>query len=357
MSSEKQITSAALSVDSLKLSGRPHHGGEALREQVASLHSGTVTKEQVILAHGTTGANALVLQSLLRPGDHVISLYPSYPQLLSMPRAITGIEVSLWMLDLSRQAEADVQGLEDLIRPETKMIALTNPNNPLGISLPLQAQREIVALARSRGLILLVDEIFRPLFHGDQSSVTPSFVELSESNDRIICTGSLSKAWGLTGIRAGWAVTKNPEILSHCRGWSLYTVMSLGALDETIAAEALCNRCRPQILAKHLDLIRHNLVLLESFVERYRDACSWIRPNAGATAFVRFQVNNAIVDDVSFCETLLDKTGVLLAPGSLCFGMRGNDDFRGFVRIHLSVQKDVMESALTAISGYLRSIQ
>ncbi|KAJ5176602.1 uncharacterized protein N7482_002479 [Penicillium canariense] len=351
LSSDRQTTSSNLSFGSLKLSLGSPRGGEPLRKQIAELYNELITADHIFPAHGTSGANSLVFQSLLSPGDHVIAMYPSYTQLISLPKS-SGVDVSYWTLDLQNRAQANIQQLKDLIRPTTKMIVLNNPNNPLGTILAREMQTEIVALARSHGLTILVDEIFRPLFH-DGTEAPPSFVELSSDYENIIVTSSMSKAWGLSGTRIGWLATRNAAVLTKCFDRGLYTTMALSSIDEGIAAEALSERCRPQILAKHSELVRKNLVLLDNFISQHQDVCSWTRPNAGGTAFVHFASGGVPVDDVDFCRKLKEKAGVLLAPGSLCFALGGDRDFRGFVRLHLTVQPEIMESALVAIDNFL----
>ncbi|KAJ6120886.1 hypothetical protein N7523_005166 [Penicillium sp. IBT 18751x] len=349
LSSDKQTTSRNLSVESLKLTLGPGNGSLSLRREISRLYNG-VTAENILATNGATGANSLVFQSLLKPGDHVIAMYPSYTQLLSIPKATVGENISYWALDLNNQAQGDLQQLKDMIKPTTKMIVLNNPNNPLGTTLSLEMQHAIVALAREQGLILLVDEIFRPLFH--DSTNPPSFVELSEESDSVIVTSSMSKVWGLSGARVGWLATKNAKILSDCLNMGLYTMMAVGSIDEVIAAEALSDRCRPQILAKHLAIAQKNLSLLENFVNRHAGV-SWIKPSSGATAFVRFSSKGAPVDDVEFCLRLKEKKGVLLAPGSLAFGLAAAQDFRGFVRMHVTAPPEKVQAALDAIDEYL----
>ncbi|KAJ5587337.1 uncharacterized protein N7459_003102 [Penicillium hispanicum] len=194
LSSDRDKTTLNLSVESLSLSLGSGNGSEPLRKAIAALYNEAITEDHVLTTNGATGANSLVFQSLLKPGDHVISLYPTYTQLLSMPEAITGVEVSLWKLSLDDQAAASIQSLEDMIRPTTRMIVFNNPNNPTGTIMDADLHRKIVALARSRGIFVLVDEIFRPLFHNPKDGVPPSVVELSEEYTNVIVTGSLSKA-------------------------------------------------------------------------------------------------------------------------------------------------------------------
>lgn len=136
----------------------------------------------------------------------------------------------------------------------------------------------------------------------------------------------------------------------------LYTINAISTLDEAVAIEALSPRCRPQILRKHLDIARVNLEILEQFVERVASV-SMVRPFAGATAFLRIVLDGGPVDDVEFCIRLKEETGVLLAPGSKCFGVDGSgEELRGFVRVHLTGSSDVLRGALSAVGGYLEKI-
>lgn len=352
LSSDKEKTASNLAIDSLKLSLADFHGSQVLREHIAELYNDNVTADNVLITNGTTGANSLVFQSLLRPNDHVIAMYPAYMQLLSIPQATTGVEVSYWSLDFQNQVKASIEELKKLIKPNTRMIILNNPNNPLGSVLDEDSQREIVALARAHNITVFTDEIFRPLFHGIKSP--PSFVELGTSNDRVVVTGSMSKAWGLSGVRVGWMITRNAAILSKCLDMGIYTIMAVGTLDQAIATEALSVRCRPALLQNYLELAQTNLDILESFVKQHSDSCSWTRPSAGATAFLQFRKNGVPVDDVDFCQKLLDDTGVHLAPGSLTFGLAGSQDFKGYVRVHFTASTEVLTAGLKVIGEFLK---
>ncbi|KAJ5495438.1 hypothetical protein N7539_000554 [Penicillium diatomitis] len=391
LSTDKETTTANLaSIQSLKMTLGSFSGGAQLRHQIAGLYNETITADHIFPTHGTTGANALLFQSLLNPGDHVIAMYPCYTQLISLPKAVPNVDVSYWKLDLDDQARPDINQLKALIRPTTKLIVVNNPNNPTGTVLSKQTQMEIVSIARSHNITVLADEIFLALHHGvsDSKDAPLSFVDLpgpSPSTDsptsalsassppyeNIIITSSMSKAWGLSGLRIGWLATRNPTILSRCFNRGLYTIMALSNIDELIAAEALSDRCRPAIQAKHLELARRNLQMLDAFVAKHKDVCSWARPVAGGTGFLRFRDGKTgePVDDVEFCEALVRQKGVLLAPGTKCFGIVGDvhlqgtgmedegerlEMLRGFVRVHVTVDPVVMEKGLAAIDEFVR---
>lgn len=336
----------------MKLSLSDFRGHQELRERIAELYDDNVTADNIIITNGTTGANSLAFQSLLKPGDHVIGMYPAYTPLLAIPKATTGVEVSYWSLDLQNQAKADIQSLKDLIKPNTKLIVLNNPNNPVGTILGQNTQREIVALAREHGIAILADEIFRPLFHGIEAP--PSFAELGTKDDRIVVTGSMSKSWGLSGVRVGWIIARNETIHSKCLDMGLYSLMAVGTIDQAIATEALSDRCRPKIQSNHIDLARKNLDILDSFISQHSEFCRWTRPTAGATGFLQFLQNGEPVDDVEFCQKLLEKTGVLLAPGSLTFSLCGKNEFKGYTRIQVTAPTEVLEAGLKIIGKFLK---
>jgi aspartate/methionine/tyrosine aminotransferase len=131
LSSDPAKTEEALQWRSLKLSSHNPQGSDAVRRNIAELYSEDVLPEHVVTTTGTTGANMTVLLSLVQVGDHVISVYPVYPQLLGLPKRL-GCELSLWKLDPSKGWRADVEELRKLIKPSTKLIILNTPGNPTG---------------------------------------------------------------------------------------------------------------------------------------------------------------------------------------------------------------------------------
>jgi aspartate/methionine/tyrosine aminotransferase len=352
---------------SLKFSMGDVQGSPAARRAIAALYDrnkGTdvVTEEHVLTSAGTTEANTLVFQSLLDAGDHVICLYPTYGPLRDLPKSMR-CEVSPWRLDPDKQWKLNLEELRRLIRPSTKMIILNNPNNPTGSFIDADAQTQILRLAREHNIIVLADEIFRPLFHhGPVGEVVngknwpPSLVEHPQEYSRVIVTGSLSKAWGMSGVRLGWVVCRDRALMDLIHDARQYTSMATSNMDEVVAAEGLSERCRPAILQRHLEYAEINLKLLEAFVDKNRDLVSWTKPAAGATAFFRFNSTsngNDPVDDVEFCRALLKEKGVLLSPGGLCFGGEGSSDFQGYTRVHFTLPPDYMQKGLDLIDAFL----
>lgn len=357
ISTDPLATERALSLRSLKLSYGSMLGSDTLRGNIAALYAKTsFTKDHVLTTNGGIGANNVVLSSLLSAGDHVICVYPTYEQLYQTPRAM-GAEVTLWKLDVSTGRQLDLEVLKSSIKKNTKMIILNSPNNPTGTCVSGRMQGKIVEIAREHGIILMADEVFRPLFHLEPSNPEQepvSFLELGY--DKTIVTGSMSKAYGLAGTRVGWIATESAEIMSACIRVRDYTNISVSQIDETIAAEALNERCRVAILAKNSKIAAENLEILGKFVQRNNKLCQWCKPSASTTTLLRFcKSDGEPVDDVQFCLELQKNTGVMFVPGSLCFGDGDHNDFRGYVRVQFLVETKVMQAGLAELEGFLRS--
>jgi aspartate/methionine/tyrosine aminotransferase len=163
----------------------------------------------------------------------------------------------------------------------------------------------------------------------------------------------MSKAFSLAGIRLGWIASPNPEIIEACASARDYTLISVGQIDDGVAAHALSSPCVENLLQRNLQLARQNLDALESFVHEFSWAVKWTRPQAGTTAFIKFvDREGRAIDDVVLCQRLQETTGVMLVPGSQCFG--GGVDFHGFVRVGYVPEHEVMVDGLQALRKFMR---
>jgi len=354
LSEQKAKTTEALSLTSRKLRYGAIRGSDALRSNLAGLYSARAagtTKEDILITPGAIAANHLVFYSLISQGDHVICQYPTYEQLYQVPASF-GAEVSLWKADPTKKWQLDIEELKSLIRPETKMIVINNPNNPTGAIISKTMLQELVEVAQEKNITILSDEVYRPLFHSIgpmDDDFPPSALNMGYNN--VVVTGSLSKAYALAGARVGWIACKNKEILETCAATRHYTNISVSALNDAVAAEALSDRCIHALLGRNIQLAKSNLATLEAFLEEHRWACTWVKPTAGTTAFVKFVKMGKPVNDEAFCERLLEKTGVMFIPGSKCFG--GGKDFKGYIRIGFVQEKDVLENGLVALRTFM----
>ncbi|KAI1127429.1 PLP-dependent transferase [Nemania abortiva] len=334
-------------------------GSDELRRNIAALYSpegedesneGALAPDAVLVTQGAIAANHLVFYALVGPGDHVVCVFPTYQQLYAVP-ATLGAEVSLWRLRAEDRYVPDVAALEGLIKSNTKMIVINNPNNPTGVPIPAAVLKAIIAVARKHDIIVFSDEVYRPLLHSMASSETPPSV-LSLGYEKSIVTSSMSKAWALAGIRVGWVASRDAAIIERLASARDYTTISVSQLGDQVARYALSAAVRPALLKRNIELARTNLALLDAFVRDHADVCSWVKPTAGTTAFIRFASRDGRpVDDEAFCKDVLDKTKVMFVPGALCFGDR--QDFQGYVRIGYVCSTDVLKKALENLSAYV----
>ena len=307
---------------------------------ICSLYE-TVEPEHVITTHGAAGANHLVLTTLVNPGDHVVSITPTYQQLYSIPE-MCGAEVSLLHLEKKDRYHVDPTKLEALCTDETKLICINNPDNPTGALLSAEELRVIVDIAHRHDAWLMCDEVYRLLVQDDDAfSVSP--IDLY---DKAIVTSSMSKVWSLAGIRLGWCITKDAglrhELLSHRD----YDLISCGIFDEAIAAYALSHY--EQILARSRRIVRQNLAVLADWVEA-EPHLSFVRPEAGTTALVYYDYD---IDSYDFCVGMMETEGALVTPGDAFEEPRS-------MRIGYAYSDNVddLKQGLAAISRYLRTLE
>lgn len=227
----------------------------------------------------------------------------------------------------------------------------SNPQNPTGQVLPKSLLYKIIELAESKNITILSDEVYRPLFHGT-SPLDPEFPPsvLSMGYRNAIATGSMSKAYSLAGIRVGWIASRNPDIIEQCASARDYTAISVSQLDQQVAAFTLSPNVIHSLLGRNIQLAKANLELLERFVIKHDEYCSWTKPIAGTTAFVKFERDGKPIDAEVFCKALQEKTGVMLLPGAYGFG----ESFRGYVRIGYVNRTEIVKEGLEELRKFMR---
>ncbi|KAF5660655.1 type I transaminase [Fusarium heterosporum] len=342
---------------SIKLTYGAIPGSQTLRQRIAA-HCSTkdvqLTAEDIIVTQGAISANFLSLYTLIGPGDHVICVYPTYQQLYDTPRSL-GAEVTLWKLKKENGWVPDVDELVGMIKPNTKMIIINNPNNPTGAPIPDSFITQIAHIAEAKGIILFSDEVYRPLFHGGASGGKETEVPRPATTlnyKRTIATGSMSKGYALAGIRVGWIASRDKSIISAIMLARDYTTISVSQIDDQVARFALSPEVKPALVERNITLARNNAKILKDFMHRYQSVCSWVEPKAGTTAFIHFNDKNGdSVDDVKLCLDLLERAKLLFVAGSRCFGDDG--DFKGYVRMGYVCETEVLVDGLKELGSYI----
>lgn len=348
-------------------------GSVTLRQRIADLHSSnnvSLKADDVVITTGSILANYLALSTILGSGDHIICQYPTYGQLYGVPKHL-GVEVSFWKSAAEKNWMPDLGELASLVKPNTKAIIITlvalccikllettdtnfcsNPCNPSGTVLPQSMLDGIVAVAKQHDLIIFSDEVFRPLFHSRDAEQPPSAAAMGYK--KVICTGSVSKAHGLPGIRIGWVVCPDPKIIQQIIVARDYTTISVSQLDQGVASFALSPEVLPRLLDKNLQRCAKGIELLDAFVRQNSKWCTWVSPAGAGVGFIRIRDNDGNpIDDADFCSRLANEHGICVVPGGLAFtGDDNGDDLKGYVRIVLGDWQDLQEG-LPVVAQFL----
>jgi aspartate/methionine/tyrosine aminotransferase len=310
-------------------------GAPWLREVIAGIYKRIESENVLVLSAAEEGIFVLY-HALVGPGDHVIVETPCFESGLEVARS-TGAEVSEWRRRFEDGWAHDVAALEKLIQPNTKIIYINTPHNPTGLLMPADIFKQVIALAASRGIVVFSDEVYRELEH-EPSQRLPAACEAYE---RGVSLGSMSKTYGLPGLRLGWLATRNADVLRRCLEFKYYTTICSSAPSEFLAALAL--RHRRTLVQRNLEIVRRNLALLDAFIQRRADLVEWVRPNASPIGFVRFKPER---DVFTFCEHVVRGSGVMLLPGSVYDQPR---------HIRFGYGRKNMPEALAKLEAYLDS--
>jgi aspartate/methionine/tyrosine aminotransferase len=320
----------------LKLTYGAIEGSDRLRDAIAGLYAAQ-TRDSVLVAHGAIGANALVYQAIVEPGDRVVSIVPNYQQHYSIPESL-GAEVVLLKLQEGHRFLPDLDELRRLVTPSTRAITFSNPNNPTGALMDGATLARIAAVADRVGAYVLSDEVYRGATQvGDEP--TPSIVDLYP---RGISTGSMSKVFSLAGLRLGWMAGPR-EVLAAAEVHRDYNTISVGMIDDHLASIALEHR--DAVLARTRRIVRTNLAILDRWVAG-EPAVSYVRPRAGTTALLKYAAD---IPSREFCVRLLESTGVFFTPGSAL-------EMEGYVRIGYANNEAVLEAGLGRTSAFLKQL-
>jgi aspartate/methionine/tyrosine aminotransferase len=281
-------------------------GAPQLREAIAGIYKRIQPDDVLVLSCAEEGILVLY-HALVNPGDHVIVETPCYESGIELARS-TGAEVSEWRRHSEQNWAHDFHALEKLIRPNTKVIYINTPHNPTGLLMPKNIFESVLQLAGKHGIAVFCDEVYRELEH-DPATRLPAACDLYE---HAVSMGSMSKTYGLAGLRLGWFASRDAEILRRCAEFKLYTTISSSAPSEFLSGVAL--RHREVLLNRNLKIVQKNLSLLDAFFLKRADLFDWVRPNASTIGFARLKLPRDVQE---FCDDVVNKSGVMLLPGSV----------------------------------------
>ena len=291
------------------------------------------------MTNGTSEANHLVALSLIEAGDRFALEVPNYMQLWGIPRSL-GAEVRTFQLRLDHCWEPDWDEFERAVAAGTRLVYVSNPNNPTGAVLSDVAMSRIVARIEKAGAWLIADEVYR----GAEAAgpLSKSFWGMS---DRVIVTSGLSKAWGIPGVRIGWIVGPK-ELIATC--WAQHDSLTIcpGKLSDRVAQVAVAPENREKCYARTREVLNQNLDIAREWSRALNGFVEWREPQAGAIALMKYR---SAIPSVELCERIRTRQSTLIVPGKLL-------GIEGFVRIWLGGREDYMREGLRRIAEEFRPL-
>lgn len=309
-------------------------GDSELREFILRDYSG-LSLEQILVTNGCIEANFVAFVSVVQPGDHVIVEHPNYQQLYEVPRALGG-KVDLLELSYEEDYKLDIDKLNEMVTPKTKLVVISHPNNPTGSTVTEKTLKGIIEIIEDNNSYLLSDELYRELVF---SSPLPPAATLS---DRAISTSGLSKLYGLPGLRIGWLVA-DEEIIDSAKEIRGYTTICNSRVGEFLAKIAL--RRKEELVARAERLAKTNLRIVRGWIDGRGDL-HWVPPAGGVVAFPRIELN---ITSNKLCTLLAEKYKTLLVPGE-CF------DVERHFRIGFGGDTNELRQGIKCVNEALTSI-
>lgn len=286
-------------------------GSELTRERVAAWYPGA-GPHNVTVVNGGSEANHLALWTLLDPGDRLAFMVPNYMQGYGLGRHYGEATDVFGLMRVDDRWALDVDGLARAVTERTKVVMVCNPDNPTGHVLTEEEMSAIVDAARRVGAWLIADEIYR----GAEVDVDASSPTFWGTYERVVVTSGLSKAFGMPGLRIGWVVAPE-ELIGEIWVRHDYTTLTPGMLSDRLAATAMEPAARERILERTRGIIRRNLPALEAWVASHGDVFTYVRPRAGAIAYVEYDLPIA---STALIDRIRREASVLLVPGDM-FGL------------------------------------
>jgi aspartate/methionine/tyrosine aminotransferase len=301
--SDRRLSDLGVDLGDILLCYGDHLGTPELREQIAA-QGGGLHADDVLVSAGAAGALFIVATSLLEAGDHLVVAHPNYATNLETPFAL-GCDVTHLKLDFENGFRIDLAELESVIRGDTRLVSLTSPHNPSGAQMTAEELDQVVDLVESKGCTLLFDETYRDLAYEELLPVAATL------SPRAISVSSLSKTFGIPGIRIGWLICRDPE-LKHRFLCAREQIGICGSVvDEVIALAALEERD-----AWRLEIGRRTASALDA-VKAWladEDRIEWIEPQGGVVCFPRIR-SDVDVDLDLFYKALFEEHGTYVGPG------------------------------------------
>ena len=311
-----------------------------LRENIAALYPGA-TPDNALVTVGGAEANFDTIQALVAPGEEMVMMLPNYMQIWGVAKNF-GITVKEFHLREERGWAPDLDELAEVVSDKTKLIAVCNPNNPTGYILTGEEMEAIMAVAERVGAWILSDEVYTGAERLTDTE-TPSFWG---KYDKSLCTNSLSKAYGLPGLRIGW-VAGPADTVDDIAMRHEYVTIGASMLSNHLAGYALSPEVRPRLIQRARTYVRRGYPILDAWLEGHEGLFSVVPPQAAAIAYVQYHMD---INSTELIMRLIEEHSVLIVPGDQ-FGMDH------YLRISHGLPEDRLRAGLDRIDEGIKELQ
>jgi capreomycidine synthase len=329
-----QITLEEL--DSIVFQDSATLGEPYLREAIAE-RWGSGDPNQVMVTHGSSEAIYLVMNAIAQPDDEIIVLDPCYQQLFSIAESLR-CRLTRWRLSFNQKFRPDITELKRLLGAHTRAVVVNFPHNPTGRSISVEEQKELISMVAKVGAYLIWDAAFADITYKDPPLPYPNL-----RYERSISIGTLSKSYGLPGLRVGW-ILGPPDIVRRCTHLRDYITLHLSPLTEFIALRVI--EKADILLSLHLANARQNLNTLEKWIAELDSFVKWVPPEGGVCTLPQLC---SVSDVEAFCRHLARTYSVLLVPGT-CFNCPGH------VRLGFGSRPQILNEGLSRLSTALTAV-
>lgn len=291
-------------VSHVRLPYPDHLGLVRLRSLIAS-GSSELGSDDVLVTTGAAAALFIVATSLLDADAHVLVCSPNYVTNLETPRAL-GADLETLELAFEAGWKLDLDDVAKRLRPDTRLVSVTYPHNPTGATIELKDLEDLVVLVENHPTArLLVDETYRELAYGDPLPMAASL------SPRVIGVSSMSKTYGLPGLRVGWLTCRDERLMETFLAAKEQIFIAGAVIDEELTARVL--ERREAILERMRSVVADHLAIVSGWIERSQ-AFEWVEPRAGVVCFPRIR-EDVNVDVDRFYSDLFNVHGTYVGPG------------------------------------------
>ena len=308
-------------------------GSDGLRQAIAD-QWGDGELNKVMTSNGSNEMLFHIMSTMLEAEDEVIMLDPIYHALSTVAEA-KGCKIKKWQLRAEDNFIPNMDDLRALITPKTKLVAVNFPHNPTGVTITLDQQKQLLQIVRENDSYLVWDAAF------EEMTIDTPLPNPSLTYEKAISVGTLSKGYGLPGLRIGWCFAPS-EVIDSCIQLRDYTTLYISPLIELVGQKAIENA--KLLLAPRMEEAKINRDVLKNWIDDNRQLVQWTDPQGGVACLIKFK---GVEDTELFCRGLAEETGVMLVPGE-CFGQKG------FMRLGFGASTGDFRKGLDLLDAYLK---